>query len=68
MGKKILIVDDSATARLLVKMCLNKIGDFEIIEAGTEEKALERDIIAITPVQKPKRDTGHAVSGVVAKR
>ena len=41
MGKKILIVDDSATARLLVKMCLNKIGDFEIIEAGTGEKALE---------------------------
>lgn len=41
MITKVLIVDDSSTARLLLKMCLKKLGDFEIFDAGDPKTAKE---------------------------
>ncbi|MBT4964252.1 MAG: response regulator [Francisellaceae bacterium] len=40
MSTKILVVDDSSTARLLLKMCLKKLGDFEIHESGDPNAAI----------------------------
>lgn len=39
--KKILIVDDQAKIRKLVSLTLRGIGDYEIIEAESGEKAIE---------------------------
>ena len=37
--KKILIIDDSPVARMLLKKCI--VGDFEIFEAGSGEEGLD---------------------------
>ncbi|MDF1757843.1 MAG: response regulator [Legionellaceae bacterium] len=41
MDKKILVIDDSATARMLFKVCLQAIEGYELIQASTWQDALE---------------------------
>ncbi len=40
MKKKILVVDDSATARMLFNVCLKDQTDYELLQAGTWQDAL----------------------------
>ncbi|KTD46526.1 Response regulator gacA [Legionella quinlivanii] len=42
MGQKILIVDDSATARALFRACLFGDPDYEVIQASQWEDAVEK--------------------------
>lgn len=42
MKKKILLIDDSATARALFKICLINNEDYEIVEASRWQDALEK--------------------------
>lgn len=41
MTKKILLVDDSKTARMLFKMCLSGHNDYELLSTGDWQEALE---------------------------
>ncbi len=41
MKKKILVVDDSATARMLFNVCLKEQGGYELLQAGNWKDALE---------------------------
>lgn len=42
MRKKILIVDDSATARALFKACMHGKNEYEVLEAGNANDALNK--------------------------
>jgi DNA-binding NarL/FixJ family response regulator len=44
MSKKILIVDDSATARAMFRMCVPENTDYEIIQSGKWQDALQKAI------------------------
>ncbi len=61
MGKRILIVDDSATMRQLIRMVLQKRPTFEMEEATDGQQALERlgkggvDLL-ITDINMPNLD------------
>ncbi len=41
MKKKILVIDDSATARMLFKICLSGQDEYILLEASTEQEAMK---------------------------
>jgi len=40
MKKKILVIDDSATARMLFNICLSKHADYELLQASNWQEAM----------------------------
>lgn len=73
--KKILVVDDSATSRMIVRRCLEMAGfsDAVILEAG--DGALALDLLATTPVdlivtdlRMPRMDGNTLIRKLISNR